>query len=246
MDLVKIYMQLKSLAESEWKDMHHNASISGSYPDFESEALSSEFHEWWLGDHTSMLIEFLHDIIKERFGYDLKFYSYGRSGATIAPDEWMNARGGNGFGGWNEKNWDDTDPTDEESIEDQKAQYREVIKNNISIIKCMRYINTYWKAEAEYIPKAWKEYCKDKYGDVEDYMKFYSSRNKMDDSKKDEKGFDEASLALSLYKSINIIDGISVNNISPQSKSKLARAKNYFMKIIESEKLTNYYEALQA
>ena len=68
----------------------------------------------------------------------------------------------------------------------------------------------------------------------------------MDDSKKDEKGFDEASLALSLYKSINIINGINVKKVSPQSKSRLTRAKNYLMKIIESEKLTNYYEALQA
>ena len=128
--------KLQNQLENEWEKMHHNASIT--YPELKNDY---EVEMFWdvLSDTTSLWIEDLREIIKEKFGYELTFYSYGRNGATIAPSEFMKSAPCNTFGGLR---YD----VDEDNIDESKK-----------VLEMLRYINDYWNDTSKYIPQWWKD-----------------------------------------------------------------------------------------
>lgn len=88
--------KLQEAIQEEWGNLHHNASIR--FPDIQNDYESELFWDC-LGDNNHWALDDLKDEIKEKFGFDWHFYSYGRSGATIAPNEPMAAAACDGFGG---------------------------------------------------------------------------------------------------------------------------------------------------
>jgi hypothetical protein len=75
--------------EEAWRNMWHNASFSqpdGWYlPDFASDQERDSF-DCWLEIEAGLALHFLEEDIAEQFCIDMKLYTYGRSGATVAPD----------------------------------------------------------------------------------------------------------------------------------------------------------------
>ena len=145
-------MNIKELEEAiygEWGNLHHNASMSrvlyrSKGIDFKNEYESELFFSV-VGMNTEMWIENLTDMIKEKFDYTLKFYSYGRQGATIAPDTWMRSAACNGFGGFDSY----VLPQYGYGLDDYNEMY--------SILNTLRYINTYWNGVVDHLPEWWKE-----------------------------------------------------------------------------------------
>ena len=132
--------QLQDAIEQEWSNMHHNASISRYYPDFRNEYESELFWNM-IGDSVSMWIEDLQYKIKEEFGEELTFYSYGRMGATIAPHQYMRTVACNGFGGLKYE------------VDNGLDGYRDGLR----VLKMFKYINEYWEDTAKHIPEWWKD-----------------------------------------------------------------------------------------
>lgn len=89
--------ELERAVYEEWRNMHHNSSMSSSMPKFKNE------HEYQLFlDHVGIEVSFWIDVlvesVEEKFGETLTFYQYGRMGATIAPHEYMNPAPCSSFG----------------------------------------------------------------------------------------------------------------------------------------------------
>jgi len=135
--------ELEKLVYEEWGNMHHNASISSHYPDFQNEY---EAHLFWdcLGDEVSSQIEYLVDWIEEEFGEKLTFYQYGRQGATIAPHEYERSVGGSGLGCL-----DGMKVPDGLGLEGYNELYR--------LLKLFRFINKYWRDNAAYVGEWWAD-----------------------------------------------------------------------------------------
>lgn len=131
--------KLQVLILLEWDNLHHNARIN-KWPEFRNEYENSLFWDI-LGDEISLWIEDLTNDIADKFGKTLKFYSYGRMGATIAPAEWMNPAPCNNFG----------------SCSYQVGETLEELEEAKKVLKILKYINSYWRNTADYIPKWWKE-----------------------------------------------------------------------------------------
>jgi hypothetical protein len=127
--------------ESAWKGLWHNASIT--FPD---QLDDDECEEFWerLSDHTRMVIEFLEESIYEEFKERLTLYTYGRSGATIAPDELMTRHSAHGYGSYGDR-WDNGGDA---------VEQLEVACEDLAIIQ---FIDKAVRAEAAYIPEWWKE-----------------------------------------------------------------------------------------
>lgn len=130
--------QLEQVILKEFGNMHHNASLARYYPNFQNDYESDLFWNC-LDDELSFLIEDLHEAVKEKFDYDWKFYQYGRSGATIAPNELVGPAPCNNFGGFN---WDAM-PED----------YHEMQK----LLKAMQFVNEYWKESVKNVNEWWKD-----------------------------------------------------------------------------------------
>ena len=82
--------ELEAAIYEEWRSLHHNASMSRILYGDKGIDFQNEYEEHLFFSVVSMdssfWIDDLTELIREDFGYDLKFYSYGRQGATIAPD----------------------------------------------------------------------------------------------------------------------------------------------------------------
>ena len=137
------FAELERQVYKEWDNMHHNASISAYYPDFQNDYEAELFWDI-LNDETRFWIEDLTEWIKEKYGEKLTFYAYGRNGATIAPHEYMRSIGGNGFG-----------CLKGDHLPDQNGLegYNELAR----VLRMFREINQYWNAVAKGIPEWWKE-----------------------------------------------------------------------------------------
>ena len=73
------------LLEDEWKAMHRNAHMWPVLSDFTDDFWAEDIQSYWLYDQSCDLCEQLHEDILADFGFDWKFYQYGRSGASIYP-----------------------------------------------------------------------------------------------------------------------------------------------------------------
>jgi len=133
-----------------WRDMHHNASIRSYYPDFQNDYETDLF---WsrLEDEAHWFMEDLMQQVEEKFGWALKFYQYGRQGATIAPNDWMLSASCNNFGEFNgkpmETSWDEDDP---DTIE-------HAYEWNKRVLDTMIYINERCEEQAKYVPEWWED-----------------------------------------------------------------------------------------
>jgi hypothetical protein len=69
----------------EYRQMWHNATIRGTWPEITN---NQEWKVFWdaLNDAVHFLIQDLETEIKTRFNLNFKIYTWGRSGATIAPE----------------------------------------------------------------------------------------------------------------------------------------------------------------
>ncbi len=135
------------LAKEEWDDMYHNASIH----DFPYEQNESEIFWDWLEGSCSMMIEDLESDIKEDFGFDWKFYQWGRSGATVAPD----------LGGMNRyfnRTLDLEDLIGFDPEETDPDQVHDWAKQAKAYYDAFKRINECVKGNVKYIPTAWGEY----------------------------------------------------------------------------------------
>ncbi len=134
-------VELEKKVEAEWNNLHHNAKIH-TFPEFQNDYEYELFMEC-LCDERGICISDLVWEIEAEWGYKLKFYQYGRSGATIAPDDWMGEcnYGGNGFGGCNfiPYNYSNEDGD---------------LNNRLAVLE---HINEYWDKCVENIPTWWKE-----------------------------------------------------------------------------------------
>ncbi|MFA5323717.1 MAG: hypothetical protein WC373_13680 [Smithella sp.] len=131
--------ELEQAVYEEWHNMHHNASIR-RFPDFQNEY---EEHLFWetLNEDVSLWCEDLQAWIEEKYGERLTFYSFGRSGATIAPAEYMLPAGGNLFGGLSL------------TVDEGLDGYNQ-LKHALAMF---REINRYWADAAANIPEWWKD-----------------------------------------------------------------------------------------
>lgn len=136
--------QLEETLSQEWRNIHHNASISSHYPETKNEYENDLFWRW-LGDHTSDMIEFLREDIKEQYGEELKFYSCGRMGATIYPDKYMQSVGGSGFGPLRF------------SMDEGLSGYNDGLR----VLDILKTINNFWHDTVKDLPEAWKQAKKD-------------------------------------------------------------------------------------
>lgn len=130
---------------AEWKELHHNATLLREFPELQNQY---EVQMFWdcLADEISWRCSELSGRIKEKFGMELTFYSYGRSGATIAPHEWMHPAACNSFGGLDL----------EKAI--GFAEYGLERYNALrKALKVLEYINEFWKTACEGCADWWKE-----------------------------------------------------------------------------------------
>ena len=122
--------------EEEWENLYHNASLH-NWPDFENDYEAELF---WnvLSDEGSWRLEEAEQEIETKFGVEVKLYSWGRSGATIAPDKWMAPCCCGGFGGLVDISY--------EEVEDLDA-----------MLAVLRYINTQVHDFCNHIDEWWKD-----------------------------------------------------------------------------------------
>jgi hypothetical protein len=83
----KLTEELLGECEEEYRQMYHNASFCGEWPDFD--AMNKGEIERYFDCLSDLITDFCHDLEEELndcYGGDWILYQYGRSGATIAPD----------------------------------------------------------------------------------------------------------------------------------------------------------------
>lgn len=80
----KLTEELLSDCEEEYRQMYHNGSLRGPWPDFANDREQEDFY-FYLGEEVSDMIRNLQDEIKETWGLTFKIYQFG-NGATFAPD----------------------------------------------------------------------------------------------------------------------------------------------------------------
>jgi hypothetical protein len=149
-------------AKDEWRNMYHAAKIRK----FPYEDNQADYFWGYVRDMCNQLCEQLHEDVKEEFGFDWKFYSWGRSGGTIAPDLFGMSRyfksniddddvldiAGAGYGYYG----DDEDDEDDDVIEDDVVRCLESIKE---VWGAFKMINETIKGDLEYLEgEGWNEY----------------------------------------------------------------------------------------
>jgi len=128
----------------EARDLHHNASLLGKFPDFDSD---DEAELFW--EQLYFEVETLSSVLAEdlkQFGFDVQIQSYGRNGATIAPVGWyIDNAITHGF------NWDlvDTD----RGVDAYFYNYR--------LWKALCYINEFWEKQTDNVGTWWKATLED-------------------------------------------------------------------------------------
>lgn len=97
--------------EEEWGNLYHNAHLGGYWPDFENDYEAELF---WnvLSDEGLWLLEELEQDIETEFGVEVKLYSWGRGGTTIAPDKWMSQSCCSEFGGLVDLSYEEVEDLD--------------------------------------------------------------------------------------------------------------------------------------
>ena len=143
MNYKKLQEAVQDEARAEWKRLHHNASIARFYPKLRNEYEYSMFNDC-LGDYCAQLIEDLESHGKEETGHSLKFYQYGRQGATVAPHEWMSAAPCSSMGGLKDGvlSWDEG---------------REATRDDIRVLRALRIINSTARAYASGVGEWWAD-----------------------------------------------------------------------------------------
>ena len=128
--------------EEEWGNLHHNASLISSWPDFEND---EEMERFWnvLSECAYDEIEMLQEELYDKLGVSWKLYQYGRMGATIAPDDIMARACCNGFGGLN----GDVYEYEVETLDDVLAALRYINKQVRGFCKD---IDGWWKEEKKW------------------------------------------------------------------------------------------------
>jgi len=135
--------ELISAIHHEWRNMHHNASISKYYPDFQNEYEGYIFWELLASCVPDEILELAEDI-QDKWGVHLTFYQYGRNGASIAPSQWSQSVGGSGLGILLYSVL-----SDYSGIEEHNENYR--------ILQILKYINEFWRLRAEDVQQWWDE-----------------------------------------------------------------------------------------
>jgi hypothetical protein len=82
--------------EDEYRAMYHNGRLTGNWADIDNEKEQEDFY-FYQGEEISDMIRNLVDEIHETWWLDFKIYSYGRMGATFAPDGFSSSSYGHGF-----------------------------------------------------------------------------------------------------------------------------------------------------
>lgn len=87
----KLTEELLGACEEEYRQMYHNARLTGNaFPDFANDEEMQAYYDLQ-SDELSILIDDLKEDLKNDFGMEWKIYTYGRMGATIAPDGFSSA-----------------------------------------------------------------------------------------------------------------------------------------------------------
>jgi len=133
-----VHNDLCDAVRAEWKRCHHNARLpSLPYEDGDDEI-------FWdlLGRAARKACGELSWHIANTYGVSLTFYSYGRSGATIAPHEWMGPIGGNHFGG----------------LRSGILEWRDDLSSLLEArqtLEILEHINAFWQAKAATVNSWW-------------------------------------------------------------------------------------------
>jgi hypothetical protein len=129
--------ELYNAIQEEWASMHHNAYIH-RLPSFQNDF---EVDIFWkcLSEDISFWIEDLENSVKEKYGYDWKFYQYGRMGATVAPNNLKRPSACDSFAGLKS-----------DCIPDN-------YKDMMHLYRALCFSNTYVKNIATHIPSWWED-----------------------------------------------------------------------------------------
>jgi hypothetical protein len=93
----KLTEQLLGNFAEEYKRMWHNARLTGnSFPDFANDEEQEDYYNC-INDELGRMIDDLQEELKEQFDVDWKIYTWGRMGATIAPDGFSTHGNGSSF-----------------------------------------------------------------------------------------------------------------------------------------------------
>lgn len=92
----KLTEQLLSDCEEEYRAMYHNGRLRGNWPDFANDQEHEDFY-FYLGQEIEDMIRNLQDEIEETYNVTVRIHSYGRGGATFAPDGFSNCDNGHHF-----------------------------------------------------------------------------------------------------------------------------------------------------
>jgi hypothetical protein len=82
--------------EDEYRAMYHNGRLTGNWADIDNDK-EQEHYYFHQGEEIRFLTENLEYEIKDTWGLEFKIYSYGRGGATFAPDGFSNCGNGHHF-----------------------------------------------------------------------------------------------------------------------------------------------------
>lgn len=149
----KLAEQVMGEIETEWRKMYHNASIQ-KYPDIE---LDEEWEMFWgvLGDNVQFELEWIQGWIKDETGLDMELYTWGRSGATVAPAMICKRAYSRDLDPMDLiESYYLEDPMEEEFIQTEWVAAYQDLKN---YLKAFQIINKAVKGFCEGIPEWWKE-----------------------------------------------------------------------------------------
>lgn len=164
------WSEVRGKLEDESRRMYHNGSIR-EWPDIDDEDYDY-FWEWfweWLGDQARSWIDQTEDDIYEKWKERITIHTWGRGGATFAPDEFLtnkHARSYPGIESLFEQEFHSFDDTDKErewflsEIDDEKPyiedaeSYFEQDKERLEIVK---FINDSVEEGVKCLPEAWEE-----------------------------------------------------------------------------------------
>lgn len=145
-------------AQGEWENLWHNGRLkSFPYEDDESELF------WdWLNDEARFMIEDIQDQIYEKWGFNWTIYSWGRSGATFAPDiEHMGRYFNSKALDLNDKLGIDDESEDVDEIKswiESAKEYHEALKYiNETIRSCVSGIDESWNEFKEANPELFEK-----------------------------------------------------------------------------------------
>lgn len=136
------YLGLRDEVDEEWQRCWHNATLPTlPYDDDEAELFWDQLGIA-VGDACRDLSDEIYEIYEER----LTFYQYGRSGATIAPSEWMAPAAHSHFGSFHGS-------LDDHNYDDFTYEFPRIQ----TVLAILRYSNAYWRKAAASVEDWWAE-----------------------------------------------------------------------------------------